>query len=120
MVVREGMGVEELRGLVRKTVGDCVVVKRLWYSLKYDRHMIMVVDGDMHVRMMFKGNDAYGYVYVSGKDSLLHGVSNAIGARAGETGAVDQGTRVRRSSRWDDGGGAEEIQASGAHGSRKW
>ena len=32
--------------------------------------MIMVVEGDKDVRMMFKGNDEHGYLYAGGKDSL--------------------------------------------------
>ena len=68
----------------------------------------MAVDRDTDVRMMFKKNDEHGYVYVSGKDSLVHGVSNVVSARAGKTGAADEGTRVGRGARWDDGGSAEE------------
>ena len=71
------------------------------------------------MRMMFKGNDEYEYVYVSGKDSLVRDVSNAVGDRAGETRVADEGARVGRSGRRDDGGAAEEIQLSGAHGLRK-
>jgi len=40
--------------------------------------MIMTVDGDTDVRMMFKRNDEHGYVYVSGKDSMVHGISNVV------------------------------------------
>ena len=69
----------------------------------------MAVDGDTDVRMMFKRNDEHGYVYVSGKDSLVPGVSNAVGAKAGKTGATNEGTQVGRSGRRDDGGAAEEI-----------
>ena len=47
------MRVEELRGLMGETMGDSVLVERLWYSLKYNRNMIMEVDGDMDVTMMF-------------------------------------------------------------------
>jgi len=43
----------------------------------------MAVDGDTDVRMIFMENDEHGYVYVSGKDSLVHGVSDAVDARAG-------------------------------------
>ena len=82
---------EELRGLVRETVGDGVIVERMWHSLKYDRNMIMAMDEDTDVRMMFKGNAEHGYVYVSGKDSLVCGVNNAVSARAGETGSADEG-----------------------------
>ena len=47
------MRVEELRGLMGETMGDIVLVERLWYSLKYNRNMIMAVDGDTDVTMMF-------------------------------------------------------------------
>ena len=53
VLIRKGMGVEELRGLVQETVEDGVVVEMLRYSLKYDRNMIMAVDGDTDMRMMF-------------------------------------------------------------------
>jgi len=56
---------------------------------------------------------------MSGKDNLVRGVSNVVGARTGETRVADEGTRVRKSGGRDDGGATEEIQASGAHGSRK-
>ena len=46
VVVREGMGVKELREMVRETVGAGVKVYRIWYSLKYDRNIIMAVEGD--------------------------------------------------------------------------
>jgi len=64
VVVRKGMGVEELREMVQETVGGGVEVDRIWYSLKYDRNMIMAVEGDTDVRMMLKGNDEHGYVCV--------------------------------------------------------
>jgi len=42
----------------------------MWYSLKYNRNIKMEMEGDSDVRMMFKGNDEHGYVYVSGKDNI--------------------------------------------------
>jgi len=61
------MGVEDLRRLVRETEGDGVQVERMWYRLKYDRNMIMTVEGDMDVRIMFKRNDEHGYLYLGGR-----------------------------------------------------
>jgi len=46
MLAREGMGVQYLREMVRKIMGAGVKVDRIWYSLKYDRKMVMVVEGD--------------------------------------------------------------------------
>jgi len=56
-----GGGVE---GFSAGNSGDGFVIKRLWYSLKYDRNMIMAVDRDTNVRMMFKENDEYMYIYM--------------------------------------------------------
>jgi len=39
----------------------------MWYSLKYDRNMIMTMEGDMDVRIMFKRNDELGYLYLGGR-----------------------------------------------------
>ena len=47
------MRVEGLRGLMGETMEDSVLIERLWYSLKYNRNMIMAVDGDADVALMF-------------------------------------------------------------------
>ena len=41
--------------------------------------MIMAVDGDMDVRMIFIENDEHGYLYVGGKDTLRRHLSNSRG-----------------------------------------
>ena len=80
LLAREGMRVEELRGMVRE------IVERVWYSLKDNRNMVMTVERDTNMRMMFKGNDEHGYLYVGDKDILVWRVSKGEGATAGETG----------------------------------
>jgi len=49
--------VEELKEMVRETVGPRVEVGRMWDSLKYNRNIKMAMEGDTNVRMMFKEND---------------------------------------------------------------
>jgi len=83
MLMQEGMGVEELRKMIRETVGVGVEVDRMWYSLKYDRNMIMAVEGNTDVRMIFKGNDEYSYVYVSNKESVVPCVSKNVNGTMG-------------------------------------
>jgi len=51
------------------------------HSLKYDRNMIMAVEGDTDVRMMFKGNDEHSYVYVCNKESVVSRVSKNVSVR---------------------------------------
>jgi len=59
-------------------------------------------------------------VYVSEKDNVVRGVSNAVATSAGHTRAADEGTRVGGSDRRDDSGAANDIQASGTQGQMKW
>ncbi|KAJ8428623.1 hypothetical protein Cgig2_015741 [Carnegiea gigantea] len=58
MVVKERMGVEELMKMVREMTGTNI--------LKYDREMLVAVEGDSNVKVIFKGNDEHGHLYVAG------------------------------------------------------
>jgi len=71
LLVREGMGVEELREMVRETVGVGVEVDRMWYSLKYERNMIMAMKGNTDARMMFKGSDKHSCGLHHGKKYVV-------------------------------------------------
>ncbi|KAJ8422133.1 hypothetical protein Cgig2_008647 [Carnegiea gigantea] len=64
MVVREGMGAEELLKMVRKMTESEISEEKLWYSLKYDREMFTAVEVDNNVKVIFKGNDEHGYMYI--------------------------------------------------------
>ncbi|KAJ8447480.1 hypothetical protein Cgig2_019474 [Carnegiea gigantea] len=66
MVVREGIGAEELLKMVREMIGSDMSEEKLWYSLKYDKEMLVGVEGDNDVHVFFKGNDEHGYMYVAG------------------------------------------------------
>lgn len=37
-----------------------LTLRKLWYSLKCDRGMVMELEGDGDVRMFLKGNDEHG------------------------------------------------------------
>ncbi|KAJ8430933.1 LOW QUALITY PROTEIN: hypothetical protein Cgig2_002721 [Carnegiea gigantea] len=82
-MVKEGMGVEKLIGMVKEITRTDMSEKRLCYSLK---KMLLAVEGDTNVKMMFKGNDEHGYLYVGGNKGPLR--------RAQEGFAVCEG-RVR-------------------------
>jgi len=71
--------------------------------------MIMTVEGDTDVRMMFKENDEQGYVYVCIKDSVAPRVSKNVSATMGGQGPVRMvhevelvadGARVLLKKRW--------------------
>ena len=119
VLAREGMGVEELKLIVRETVGPGVQVGRIWYSLKYDRNMKMTMEGDSDVRMMFKGNDEHGYVYVSGKDNVAAHVSNEVTGITGRTADADDGKAGGSAGR-PGGGSEEEMELARTHVLSKW
>ncbi|KAJ8438308.1 hypothetical protein Cgig2_018788 [Carnegiea gigantea] len=66
MVVRKGMVAEELLKMARKMTGSDMLEEKLWYSLKYDREILVVVEVDSDVEVIFKGNYKHGYIYVAG------------------------------------------------------
>ncbi|KAJ8437374.1 LOW QUALITY PROTEIN: hypothetical protein Cgig2_020393 [Carnegiea gigantea] len=61
-MVREGMGAEELLKMVREMIGSDMSEEKLWYSLKYDREMLVAVEGDNHVQVIFKGNNEHACI----------------------------------------------------------
>ncbi|KAJ8419354.1 hypothetical protein Cgig2_016510 [Carnegiea gigantea] len=69
MVVKEGMGVEELMKMVREMTGTDMSEKKLWYSLKCDKEMFVAVEGDSDVNVIFEGNNKHDYLYVAGNGS---------------------------------------------------
>ena len=74
MVVRERTGAEELFKMVRKMIESDKSEEKLWYSLKYDRKMLVPVEVDsdvVHVEVIFKGNDEHFYLYVAGGAGLV-------------------------------------------------
>ena len=115
MVVRDGMGVEELRGMVKETVGGGVEVDRIWYSLKYDRNMIMAVEGDMDVKMMLKGNDEHGYVYVGNKESVVPRVRKNVRERRVGEGGGEEGTAGGRCRKRQGVAVVEEVEVAGGN-----
>ena len=48
------------------------------YSLKYDRQMLIAVEGDMNAKIIFKGNDEHGCLYVGGKDGPMRRVQKGV------------------------------------------
>ena len=53
----------------------------------------MAVEGDTDVRMMFKGNNEHGYVYVSNKESVVLRVRKNVRETTAGAGAGEHGTR---------------------------
>jgi len=95
IVLKEGMGMEEMRRMVSEITGNDLTVQKLWYSLKYDRGMVIELEGDHDVRMFVKGNDEYGYLYVGDSDGLKRRAQKA-------TRSCDHGIICGRSKRCRD------------------
>ena len=66
MLVTEEIGVKEGQKIVKDPISSSLSKKKVSYSLKYSRKMLMLVEGDMDVRLIFKGGphtcDDGGYV----------------------------------------------------------
>ncbi|KAJ8447987.1 hypothetical protein Cgig2_028863 [Carnegiea gigantea] len=92
IVLKEGMGLEEVRRKVSEITGNDFVVRKLWYSLKYDWWMVMELEGDGDVRMFLKENDEHGYLYVGDSDGLKRHTQKA-------TRSPDYGVICRKSGR---------------------
>ncbi|KAJ8446385.1 hypothetical protein Cgig2_019278 [Carnegiea gigantea] len=91
MVVREGTGAEELFKMMRKIIGSDI--------LKYDREMLVAVEVDSDVEVIFKGNDERGYIYVAGNAGPMrreHARGAVCEARERDTG---EGKQIGRSGR---------------------
>ncbi|KAJ8420592.1 hypothetical protein Cgig2_032290 [Carnegiea gigantea] len=97
MVVKEEMGVEELIKMVREMTGTDISQKQLWYSLKYDREMSAKVEGDSDVKVIFKGNDEHGYLYVAENGGPVRGALESA-TLLGRTAEV--GERVMMVYKW--------------------
>ncbi|KAJ8424605.1 hypothetical protein Cgig2_014409 [Carnegiea gigantea] len=99
MVVREGTGAEELFKMVRKMTGSDKSEEKLWYNLRYDREMLVPVEVDSDVEVIFKGNDEHGYLYVSGNAGPVrreHARAAVCEARERDTG---EGKQIGKSGR---------------------
>ncbi|KAJ8437291.1 hypothetical protein Cgig2_006395 [Carnegiea gigantea] len=68
IVLKEGIGMEEVRRMVSEITGNDLTVQKLRYSLKYNQGMVMELEGNGDVRMFVKGNDKYGYLYMGHSD----------------------------------------------------
>ena len=53
--------------MLKEIIRSDLLEQKIWYSLKYDRQMLMELEGDMDMSMMFKGNDEHSYLYVGGE-----------------------------------------------------
>ncbi|KAJ8428094.1 LOW QUALITY PROTEIN: hypothetical protein Cgig2_013306 [Carnegiea gigantea] len=86
MLLKKDMGLEEVRRKVSEITGIDLTVQKLWYSLKYDRGMVMDLEGDGDVRMFIKGNDEHGYLYMGESNGLKRHTVKAM--RTCEEGVV--------------------------------
>ncbi|KAJ8445601.1 hypothetical protein Cgig2_018542 [Carnegiea gigantea] len=77
--IERGTGMEEVRRM------------KLWYNLKYDRRMVMAVEGDADVRMFFKGNEKCEYFYMGESDEPKRQAQKEGASYEGRTWSCDHG-----------------------------
>jgi len=64
VVLKEGARIEEVRRVVTELSRIELSERKVWYSLKYDRGLVMALEGEADVRVFFKGNEEHGYLIV--------------------------------------------------------
>jgi len=77
--------------LVENAVGVAWKEVNVWYTMKFDRRLLLPLENDGDIRSMMRGNDGHAYVYVTAKEV-------ALGPR-------------RESAEAEEGGGVREDEA---------
>ncbi|KAJ8430689.1 hypothetical protein Cgig2_018415 [Carnegiea gigantea] len=113
MVVKEGIRVEELMKMVREMTGNDMLEEKLWYSLKYDREMLVAVEGDSDMKVILKGNDEHGYMYVARNSGLVTQAHQRGAVCEGRVRDCCEGKQIPRSGRMCDDG--VEVGAEGGN-----
>ena len=92
IVLKEGVGLEQVRRMVSEITSNVLTVHKLWSSLKYDRGMVKELEGDGDLRMFLKGNDEHRYLHVGENDGPKRRAQKA-------TWSYDHGVVCGRSNR---------------------
>ena len=90
--ISQDMRVTDVLKLVEQAMGVSVREFKVWYSMKFDRKMMLPFKDDGDVVSMMRENDGHGYLYVGGMGGQCgrrplaneqaerpHGESNAAG-----------------------------------------
>ena len=85
VVLKEGARIEEVRRVVTELSGIELSERKVWYNLKYDRELVMALEGEADVRMFFKGNEEHGYLFVGDSNGRRRRQEQPCAARGGET-----------------------------------
>lgn len=76
--------------MVKESMDGDLLEQKAWYNLKYDRQILMPIEGDMEV-MMSNGNDGHGYLYVDDNDGPRRQVQKDAAAWEGRTHTSNDG-----------------------------
>jgi len=66
MVLKEAIMTEKVQRMVMEIIGSDFSKQKVLYNLKSGQTMLMPVEGDADVRMIFKGNDEHDSLYMGG------------------------------------------------------
>jgi len=89
--ITQGMRYDEVVKVVEATIEDGLRGRRILYSTKYDRKMLLPLQRDGDVGKLVKGNDEFGYMYVEEREvpiwksvNVSEGGGNVDSTRAGQ------------------------------------
>ncbi|KAJ8423694.1 hypothetical protein Cgig2_003378 [Carnegiea gigantea] len=94
IMLKEGIGMEEVRRMVIEITGNDLSVKKFTTG-----GMVMEVEGDADVRMFVKENDEHEYFYVGDNDGPKRRTHRAAASREGRIRSYDHGVSCGRSGR---------------------
>ncbi|KAJ8444863.1 hypothetical protein Cgig2_029794 [Carnegiea gigantea] len=96
--------------MVREMTGSDMSEEKLWYSLKYDMEMLVAVEGDNDVQVIFKGNDEHGYMYIAGNAGLVRRPHKRAIVCESRVRDIGEGKQIARSGgKCNDGGEADSL-----------
>jgi len=98
-MLKEGMGIEEVRRMMTKITRNDLSKYKLWHSLKNDRGMIMPVQGDVDIRLFSKRNEEHMYFYMGESDGPKKRTQKAGASCAGRMQSCNHSVICVRSGR---------------------
>jgi len=54
--------------LVEHAMGVVLKEVNVWYTMKFDKRLLLPLENDGDIRSMMRGNDGHAYLYVTGKE----------------------------------------------------
>ena len=65
------MGIGDVLKMAEKEMGESLRGRDVWYTLKFDRRLLLLFGKDVDIVKLVRGNDGHVYLYDAGKGRAL-------------------------------------------------